>query len=180
MTTGNTHIYEGMFLFPTSSASDLQATSQWIHDLLGRVDAEILSFAKWDERRLAYDIRGNRRGIYFLTYFRADPTHLRELERVCNLDETLLRYMFLRADHVTDEVIEASDGRAQLQDEIALRGEQEETSPAATATVTTAAEKAEREAKAEAEKPRAAEAEPVAEPAAEGESAAEPTEEPSS
>ena len=34
-----------------------------------KVGAEIISFKKWDERRLAYEIKGNKRGLYFLCYF---------------------------------------------------------------------------------------------------------------
>jgi small subunit ribosomal protein S6 len=131
-------MYEGMFLFPQAAATNLKAAVDHVTELLQRAEAEIVSLKKWDERRLAYEIRGNKRGVYFLAYFRVDPTRLTGLERDCNLSEQLLRTMVVRADHVPGTIIEAAEGRAQLADEIKLRSEQAaatETS-SATATVT--------------------------------------------
>ncbi|MHC5023067.1 MAG: 30S ribosomal protein S6 [Planctomycetota bacterium] len=125
-----TNIYEGLFLFPQSAAGNLEGAVEHIRDLLGRADAEIISLDKWDERRLAFEIRGNKRGIYFLTYFRAPATSLSDLERSCNLSEQLLRSMVTRADHIPAEVIEAADGQARLADEIRLRQEKSESTPA--------------------------------------------------
>jgi small subunit ribosomal protein S6 len=120
-------IYEGLFLFPQATSANLQAAVDHVNELLGRIDAEIISLAKWDERRLAYEIKGNKRGVYFLTYFRAVPSQLPTLERACNLSEQLLRSMVLRADHIPAEQIEAADGREKLQTEIQLKGEERST-----------------------------------------------------
>lgn len=120
------NIYEGLFLFPQSAASDLRAAADHVHSILGRAEAEVVAFSKWDERRLAYEIDGNKRGLYFLTYFRADPERLAGIERDTNLSEQLLRSMVTRADYVPAEVIESSDARQKLEDEIKLRGEQKE------------------------------------------------------
>jgi len=131
--------------------------------LLERADAEIISLCKWDERRLAFDIKGNKRGVYFLTYFKATASKMQELERACNLSEELLRSMIIRADDVPAEQMEAAEGRAQLADEIKMRGEQSEerTSDAGTSSVTkrseTDASKPEQSTEKPTEKP-----EPVA------------------
>ena len=115
-------IYEGMFLFPQSATADLQGAIDHIKELLARADAEIISLSKWDERRLAYDIKGNRRGVYFLAYFTADGSKMGEIERAGNLSENVLRFMFTRADHLDREHMQETDGQAALADEIALRG----------------------------------------------------------
>jgi small subunit ribosomal protein S6 len=113
--------YEGMFLFPQSASADLGGTVAHVREILERNGAEILSLVKWDERRLAYDIRGNKRGLYLLAYFRAATTALSEIERSCNLSEQLLRHMVLRADHVHAEAMRNEEGVQRLADEIALR-----------------------------------------------------------
>jgi small subunit ribosomal protein S6 len=117
--------YEGMFLFPQVATANLNAAVEHLEELLQRADADVLAFAKWDERRLAYEIKGNKRGVYMLVYFRALPTALAGLERDCNLSEQLLRAMIIRADPIPVEAIQAADGRQQLADEIRLRGERE-------------------------------------------------------
>lgn len=121
MSDERTITYEGFFLFPQAVAANLQGAIDHLDELLKRVDAEVISLRKWDERRLAYEIRGNKRGVYFLVYFRADPARLTDLERGCNLSEQLLRSMVTRADHIPAGEIQAADGRVQLADEIRLR-----------------------------------------------------------
>lgn len=125
MPTIPTYTYEAMFLFPPAIAANLQSAVDHINEILSRGGAEIISLRKWDERRLAYEIKGNKRGVYFLVYFRAATDKLAGIERNCNLSEQLLRSMVIRADHVTPEQMQAAEGRAELADEIKLRGEQE-------------------------------------------------------
>ena len=128
MSDNTKRMYEGLFLFPQSAISDMQAASDHVLSLLERVEGELVSFKKWDDRRLAYEIKGNKRGVYFLSYFRCEPPRLADLERSCNLSEQLLRSLVIRADHLNAEDIEAAEGRAALADEIKLRNEQTATS----------------------------------------------------
>jgi small subunit ribosomal protein S6 len=114
-------MYEGLFLFPQSAAADLGGTVDHLKEILRRAEAEVISLAKWDERRLAFDIAGNKRGLYLLAYFRAPTTRLAGLERDCNLSERMLRSLIIRADHIAEETIHAADGRQALEDEIRLR-----------------------------------------------------------
>ena len=118
------YTYEGLFLFPQAAVADLQAASDHVMELLNRASAEVISFKKWDERRLAYEIKGNKRGLYFLVYFKAKGSKLATLERDCSLSETMLRAMMTRADHIPAEVMQAAEGRQQLSDEIKLRATQ--------------------------------------------------------
>jgi small subunit ribosomal protein S6 len=132
-------IYEGLFLFPQSATGNLRGAVDHLSELFERAGADVLSLGKWDERRLAYEIKGNKRGVYFLAYLKLDPTSLVGLERDCNLSEQLLRAMVTRAEDIPTETIEAADGRAKLEDEIKVRGEEAAAAPAATVTATTAA-----------------------------------------
>ena len=125
MTDERINAYEGLFLFPQTSGGDLQAAVDHIKEILAKSDAQLISLRKWDERRLAYEIKGNKRGVYFLVYFRAARTTLASIERSCNLSELLLRSMIVRADQLTQEQMESVDGTAELADEIKLRADQE-------------------------------------------------------
>ena len=175
MTDTPTSTYEGIFLFPQAVISDMQAAVDHVNSILDRADAEVVAMQKWDERRLAYDIASNKRGLYILTYFKSDRSRIPGIERDCNLSELMLRSMILRAEHVPAEEIEAANQREALDDEIKLREVQaaedakaaEAAAAAAAAAVAAAAEAA---ATAEAEAPAEAEAAP-AEAAAEAEAA---------
>jgi small subunit ribosomal protein S6 len=124
MTETRINTYEGLFLFPQSATANLREAADYLKEILHRAHAEVISFRKWEERRLAYEIGGNKRGVYFLVYFKADRTKLVGIERDVNLSEKVLRAIITRADHVPAEVIAAAEGRQQLEDEIKLRGEQ--------------------------------------------------------
>ena len=159
-------IYEGMFLFPQSAIADMQTAQDHVHMLLERSDADIVSFRKWDERRLAYEIKGNKRGLYFLAYFNCDPAKIAALENDCNLSESLLRFLVTKADHINPEEIEAADGRAELADEITLRAaqaaEQTETNTTSSVSVGSKGEEAPAEEAAPEEAADADETQPEA------------------
>ena len=96
--------YEGMFLLEAGN-SDFQAASEPVRAVLDREAAEILAIKPWDERRLAYDIRGHKRALYVLTYFRLDPSRVGQVEHECDLNERILRVLILRKDHLGEEEI---------------------------------------------------------------------------
>ena len=99
--TEQSNAYEGMFLFPQAQAGSLQAAVDHINEILAKAGAQVISFSKWDERRLAYEIKGNKRGVYFLVYFRAPAVAMTAIERACNLSELSLRSMIHLADPLT-------------------------------------------------------------------------------
>ena len=124
MSEDRVNAYEGLFLFSQSQAASLQEAVDHIEEIIGRAEAELISLRKWDERRLAYEIKGNKRGVYFLAYFRARASAMISLERDCNLSEQLLRTLIVRVDQMTNDQMEAADGRAAIADEIRLRAEE--------------------------------------------------------
>ena len=116
-----TYTYECMFLLSQAVAADLAGALEHINGVLGRAKAEVLAMRKWDERRLAYEIDKQKRGVYILCYFKAPANLMSHFERDCNLSEKIMRVMILRADHLTEDEIKARDGRDQLATEARLR-----------------------------------------------------------
>ncbi len=115
--------YEAMFLLGQAQAADLAGAIAHINEIMARGHADILAMRKWDERRLAYEIRGQKRGTYILVYFRAPGKDVAHIERDCNLSERLLRTLILRADHMTEDQMKAADARKELEVEARLRAE---------------------------------------------------------
>ena len=97
--------YEGMFL--VDPTDDFEQACQPVREVLQRADAEIITIKPWDERRLAYKIKGRKRGLYILTYFRAKPEKIGPLQYEIQLNERLLRALILSAEHVTEEQMHA-------------------------------------------------------------------------
>ena len=118
-----TFYYEAMFLVGQSTAADLGAVITHIDELLARCEAKLVSMAKWDERRLAFEIEKQKRGLYILTYFEAPAQKISQLDRDCQMSETIMRLLVTRADHLTLEEMQAADGREALMSEAKLRAE---------------------------------------------------------
>src|SRR4029453_1863102 len=59
---------------------------------------ELLVSRLWEERRLAYPIKGQRKGTYWLTYFKLDSGKLAGLDRQFQINESVLRHLFLKSD----------------------------------------------------------------------------------
>ncbi|MCP4250793.1 MAG: 30S ribosomal protein S6 [bacterium] len=98
--------YEAMFLFDPAYANDFSKVEHEVGRLLERVGAEPIMTRKWEERRLAYEIRGRKRGCYVLCFFKGSPDKITELERDARLSEPILRLLVLKADHMTAEDME--------------------------------------------------------------------------
>lgn len=151
MSETRTNMYEGLFLFPVAATADLKGTVEHLKEILAKADARVLSLRKWDERKLAYEIKGNKRGVYFLVYFEASRDRLDGITRDCNLSERILRAMMIRADHLTSEQAEAADGQAELADEIKARSQEDAAPSTESATVTTTSSAAKSESAAPTE-----------------------------
>jgi small subunit ribosomal protein S6 len=88
-----------MFIFDSNRYSrDQVGVSGQIAEMIDKLDGEILASRLWEERRLAYPINGQRKGTYWLTYFKLESSQLSSLTRQCQLSESILRSLFLKVD----------------------------------------------------------------------------------
>src|SRR5690349_7175156 len=93
------NVYECMFLLdPNKVAGDVPAAAKQLHTLLERNHAEVLASRPWDERRLAYPVKGHKKGLYYLTYFRTEGKNIASIERDCALNEMIIRALILYID----------------------------------------------------------------------------------
>ena len=101
------NLYEGLFLLNQQEvAADLEAVIGRLKEIFARADAQVLAMKKWGERRLAYPIKGQKRGTYVLVYFRVCPDQIARIERDCNLSETVIRNLIIKGDHIGDIELE--------------------------------------------------------------------------
>lgn len=101
-------VYEGMFLLDSNRyGRDPEGVSGQVSHLIREAGGEILISRLWEERRLAYSIRGRRKGTYWLTYFRIDGEKLADLNRQCRLRDNILRALFVKIDpRIVDTLVE--------------------------------------------------------------------------
>ncbi|MEI8210607.1 MAG: 30S ribosomal protein S6 [Planctomycetota bacterium] len=91
--------YECLFLFDSNHyARDPGGIANSVQSLVTDHGGEILVSRLWAEQRLAYPIEGHQKGTYWLVYFKLDTLKLKELNRACQLNESLVRFLFTRVD----------------------------------------------------------------------------------
>lgn len=114
-------VYEGMFILDANRyGRDPDAVSGQIPEMIRAAGGEMLVSRLWEERRLAYQIRGHRKGAYWLTYFKLDSGQLSGVQRKCQLSDSILRALFLKVDpRIVDTLVthaQAGPGAASPQE----------------------------------------------------------------
>ena len=93
----NTAVYEGLFILDSNRfARDREGMAREIEGFIEGVEGEVLVSRLWEERRLAFPIKGQRKGAYWLMYFRMPTLRLTELTRQCDIHDPLLRHLFVK------------------------------------------------------------------------------------
>jgi small subunit ribosomal protein S6 len=77
---------------------DPDGISGQLVDLIRKAGGEILVSRLWEERRLAYPIKGQRKGTYWLIYLSLDGLKLAGLRRQLDITESILRFLFLKIE----------------------------------------------------------------------------------
>lgn len=94
---GNIGVYEGLFILDSNAfARDREGLPREINGYIETAGGQIEVSRLWEERRLAYPIKGQRKGAYWITYFRLPTGALKDLTRQCEIHDGILRQLFVR------------------------------------------------------------------------------------
>ena len=110
--------YEAMFLLPPAAASDQDGTGMRLcRSIIERHEGQVIVIKRWDERKLFYEINGQKRGTYVIAYFRAPGAAVAALERDVKLNTEILRVMVTKADHLNEEEMNAVEPQPIVREE---------------------------------------------------------------
>ena len=91
--------YECLFIVDVTKGDEVtDATVNKFMSLI-EANAEVVDVAKWGKRRLAYPINDMPEGYYVVATFKSEPAFPNELERLFNIDETIMRSMALKLEY---------------------------------------------------------------------------------
>lgn len=86
--------YETIFVLePNFDDAAVDQEIEKIKEIVSQDGGEVVAVEKWGRRKLAYEIRKKKEGIYTLIRFKALATVLPLLARRYHLNENLLRHM---------------------------------------------------------------------------------------
>jgi small subunit ribosomal protein S6 len=102
---GALRLYEAMILIEAGKAkSNLEEITEEITKTIERFGGQIVNCEKWDERKLAYPVKRQRRGVYLLSHFTAPSDAIARVERAFGISENFLRVLITRDEDGTDVV----------------------------------------------------------------------------
>ena len=92
--------YEAMFIVSTSAEAEDQLTPimEKYRQLIVENGGEVVQFVKWDKRRLAYEVKGQREGLFLLLNFKSESKVANELDRVFRISDEVMRHIIVRPD----------------------------------------------------------------------------------
>jgi small subunit ribosomal protein S6 len=94
-----TSAYEALFILPASYEDEQVNTSiEKYTKVISDRGGEIEHAAKWEKRKMAYEIKGTREGIYCLLLFKAEHSVPAELSRVFRISDEIIRARIFRRD----------------------------------------------------------------------------------
>ena len=110
------NVYENMVILDSNKyAQDPNGLAATVQNLAARLGGEVLVSRLWNEQKLAYPIKGHRKGTYWLTYMRLDASRLVEFNRELRINESVVRTLTLLVEpRLVDALVEhaKTGGRA--------------------------------------------------------------------
>ena len=95
--------YETIFIIdPNVETEDAEGIIEDVQNLISGSGGQVSKVDNWGKRRLAYEVKGNRDGIYVLVRFESDPQFIQRLARYYGLTEQVIKYMTVRADDLPE------------------------------------------------------------------------------
>ncbi len=96
-------MYEGLFLIDNTHANtEWDNVVKHIQDILQKNGAEILKTEKWGEKKLAYKVKGHKRGTYLLIHFNAKNSAIVTIRRDFQLSDYIIRFLIVKDDKIED------------------------------------------------------------------------------
>lgn len=130
--------YETLFVADVSVGDEaVNATVDKFTQLIAD-NAEVVETAKWGKRRLAYPINDLEEGYYVVVTYKSEPAFPAELERLFNIDETIMRSLTVRLEFdaavkAAEKAAAAAEAAAKAEEASAAEAEEapaEESAPA--------------------------------------------------
>jgi small subunit ribosomal protein S6 len=106
--------YETVFILDPAIGDDRTAEEvERAKSAIESAKGEVVDIQRWGKRKLAYEIKKKREGVYTVLKYRADGSAVTELERNLRLSEPVIRFLTVAEEAPTEEAKESSPGEAE-------------------------------------------------------------------
>ncbi len=91
--------YELVYILsPTATEQEATDLHAQVEATVGRYDGQLVRTENWGRRKMAYEIKHHKEGVYVLEVINGGGELMKELERRLLLNEQVLRHLAVRVD----------------------------------------------------------------------------------
>lgn len=91
--------YETMAIVPIAlDEAQVEAIIERARTVLENLGAKVHTARVWDTRKLAYEIKKHKEGVYLLFRYEGEPKAAEELNRILRINENVVRYRTFRLE----------------------------------------------------------------------------------
>ncbi len=107
--------YESIFILRSSLADEeAEAVIEKMKTVLTKHGATIVKAENWGKKKLAYEIKHDRRGTYILLQFEsAQENVVSELERLYRLEDSVIKFLTVRVEEEAFQEVAAAQGESE-------------------------------------------------------------------
>jgi small subunit ribosomal protein S6 len=92
-------LYESLFIIrPSLSDEDTTALIEKMKGVVTKNGASLVKAENWGRKKLAYEIKRERKGTYVYFYFQGPGTVIGELERSYRLEDSVIKFLTVRLE----------------------------------------------------------------------------------
>jgi small subunit ribosomal protein S6 len=91
------NIYETMVILNANiSDEEADAAVTKIKDIITGQGGEVLKVDVWGRKKLSYEIKKQKKGLYVLLFYKTPPATVKKLEDFFKVFDTVLKYMVIK------------------------------------------------------------------------------------
>jgi len=94
-------LYESIFIVrPSLSDEDTNKLIEKMKGVVAKAGATLLKSENWGKKKLAYEVKRERKGTFVYLHFRSEGGVVSELERSYRLEDSVLKFLTVRVEQV--------------------------------------------------------------------------------
>ncbi|MCJ7482742.1 MAG: 30S ribosomal protein S6 [Thermodesulfovibrionales bacterium] len=117
------NIYESMIILNAAiSDEEADAAVTRIKDLITGQGGEVLKVDVWGRRKLSYELKKQKKGLYVLLFYKAPASTIRKLEELFKVFDTVVKYIIFRLGRKQVQNLEKAEPATETPAEQKIQG----------------------------------------------------------
>ena len=93
------HLYESIFIINANQTDEeIANVIKKMQDVVAKQGGEMIKFEDWGKKKLAYEIKKQKRGHYVFFQFKSAPIAVSELERTFKLTDSVIKFLTVKLE----------------------------------------------------------------------------------